>query len=215
MTHVYQPPPRSNPAYLCALSVFVALSLTVSQGSAANPRKAPSASDSAKTTAFSAAAESQAVKPSPNRLVVIRNNAISDAQIPKEADEIVKLARDQTDLGRRLREELGRPISVVPLIVERPSLDYISALSRKSSEYALLSYVVLEYENAAALGSAKKSLLGKSAFASVSEDAAVEFSSAPNDTYFAPLGQTSPLNRQWGITALNLPAAWDTQLGYA
>lgn len=100
------------------------------------------------------------------------------------------------------------------LIVERPDDEYVNALKPGSPEHRLLNYVLLQYPNAKAADTARESFTAQRLFRSVQVDISGEFSAAPNDPYFAP-SQSSPLNKQWGMSALNLPAAWDIQNGFA
>lgn len=74
--------------------------------------------------------------------------------------------------------------------------------------------MLLQYADTKAADAARESLMAQRLFRSVQVDILDEFSAAPNDPYFAP-SQSSPLNKQWGMSALNLPAAWDIQNGYA
>jgi serine protease len=78
----------------------------------------------------------------------------------------------------------------------------------------LLNYVLLQYPDAKAADSARELLTAQKIYRSVQADITDQFSAAPNDPYFAP-AQSSPLNKQWGMSALNLPTAWDTQNGFA
>ena len=100
------------------------------------------------------------------------------------------------------------------LIVKRPDDEYVNALKPGSPEHRLLNYVLLQYPNAKAADTARESFTAQRLFRSVQVDISGEFSAAPNDPYFAP-SQSSPLNKQWGMSALNLPAAWDIQNGFA
>ena len=147
-------------------------------------------------------------------LVVLRDETLPSALVPADARALLRLATSNTDDSRRLNEALGSPIGVRELIVERPSDEYVAALKPGDTEHRLLNYVLLHYADAKASTTAKDRLVAQRIFRSVQADTAVEFSATPNDPYFAP-AQPSPLNKQWGMTAMDLPTAWDTQTGYA
>jgi serine protease len=166
-------------------------------------------------TTFSAAAAPVAPAAKPLfTLVVLRDETIPSAIVPANGKALADLANSNTDNARRLIAALGTPSQVRVLIVERPNDDYLAALKPGSTEHRLLNYVMLQYPDAKAASAANESLLAQRIFRSVQADISDQFSAAPNDPYFAP-AQTSPLNKQWGMTALNLPAAWNTQTGYA
>jgi serine protease len=151
----------------------------------------------------------------PTRLILLRSHQVDDPVVPKSAKEIVSEAGKQDASAKKLLEEFGNPKSVFPLIVEGRSSEYIANLEQDSAEYRLLNYVVLEFIDEATMAFAKKKLQNSKSYAAVEEEVHDEFSAVPNDPYFAPSGQTSPLNRQWGLSAMNFPSAWDIQRGYA
>lgn len=147
-------------------------------------------------------------------LVVLRDETVTNLRVPSKAVELVRLANGSSDASRATLRALSSPVSVRLLISERPPEDYVSALKPGTAEYRLLNYVVLQYADAATAKSARQMLNSQQLFRSAEEEVYDSFSAAPNDPYFAP-AQSSPLNKQWGMSALNLPAAWDTQNGYA
>ena len=147
-------------------------------------------------------------------LVVLRDENVANLGVPSNAVDLVRLANGSSDASRATLRSLSSPSVVRLLISERPPEDYVSALKPGTAEHRLLNYVVLRYTDSAAAKSARETLLSQRLFRSVEEEVYDSFSAAPNDPYFAP-SQASPLNKQWGMSALNLPAAWDTQNGYA
>ncbi len=149
-------------------------------------------------------------------LVVLRDETIANAVVPASGKALADLANKGVgdEKARQLVATLGTPSKVRLLIVERPSEDYLAALKPGSTEHRLLNYVLLQYPDAKLADAARESLTAQRNFRSVESDGYAEFSTAPNDPYFNP-AQSSPLNKQWGMTALNLPTAWDTQTGYA
>ncbi len=151
-----------------------------------------------------------------NTLVVLRDETIKSDIVPANGKELADIASkgSSDDHARRLNAALSSPTKVRLLIVERPNEDYVAALKPGSTEHRLLNYVLLQYPDAKTAAAASESLRAQRIFRSVQTDMSAQFSAAPNDPYFAP-SQSSPLNKQWGMTALNLPAAWDTQNGYA
>ena len=147
-------------------------------------------------------------------LVVLRDEAIANQALPSNAMDLVRLANGSGDSSRASVRALSSPVAVRLLISERPPEHYVSALKSGTAEHRLLNYVVLLYADALAAKAAREALLSRALFRSVDEEAYDSFSAAPNDPFFAP-GQASPLNQQWGMLALSLPAAWDIQSGYA
>ena len=147
-------------------------------------------------------------------LVVLRDETVANETIPSNAVDFVRLANGSSDASRATLQTLSSPAVVRLLIAERPPQDYVSALKPGTAEHRLLNYVVLQYADAATAKSARETLLSQRQFRSVEAEVYDSFSAAPNDPYFAP-AQASPLNKQWGMSALNLPAAWDIQNGYA
>ena len=147
-------------------------------------------------------------------LVVLRDETVANETIPSNAVDLVRLANGSSDASRVTLQTLSSPAVVRLLIAERPPQDYVSALKPGTAEHRLLNYVVLQYADAATAKSARETLLSQRQFRSVEAEVYDSFSAAPSDPYFAP-AQASPLNKQWGMSALNLPAAWDTQNGYA
>jgi hypothetical protein len=147
-------------------------------------------------------------------VVILRDENVVSDTVPADARKLVALANANSAEGRRLKESLGAPTLIRELIVERPSTEYAASLKPGTPEHRLLNYVVLQYPGAKAAAAATERLVGQRIFRSVQADTAVAFSATPNDPYFSP-PQSSPLNKQWGMTAMSLPTAWDTQTGYA
>lgn len=166
------------------------------------------------TSCLEAATSRGSVKSPRDTLVVLRDETVPNAIIPASGKKLADLANSKTESARQLNAALRFPTKVRELIFERRDGDYVDALKPGSTEHRLLNYVLLQYPDVTTAAVARESLIARRIFHSVQADTSAQFSSAPNDPYFAPM-QSSPLNKQWGMSALNLPEAWNIQNGFA
>jgi subtilisin family serine protease len=168
-----------------------------------------SAQDALRTSAASAPP-----KALPINLIVLRNPKIPSSVVPADSAELVNVANSQSPRATEVLSKLQMPSTVRYVIAERPDDTYLASLKPESAEWRLLNYVLLQYPDATAAETAKLVLQHDGLFSSTSTEMLGNFSTTPNDPYFSP-AQPSPLNKQWGMSALNLPSAWNTQTGYA
>ena len=150
-----------------------------------------------------------------SNLIVLRDPRIPDLAMPTDPAKLIELSRSESDAAKPALALLSSPSQIHYLITERPTVDYIANLKFNSPEWRLLNSVVLRYADADAASKARASIVETRLFLTADQDSAVYSSTTPDDSYFAPSGQSSPLNKQWGMSALALPDAWTTQTGYA
>lgn len=88
----------------------------------------------------------------------------------------------------------------------------------RSPRERLERFMVLRYPSVAAARAAAEAMAKEPMIASAKGTATVVQSFAPNDPYFAPVGDASTYPKayyQWGLYAMNFPAAWDKAKGQA
>jgi serine protease len=129
------------------------------------------------------------------------------------AEQIVDAVNDPVSHpgAASLLERLQRPSSARLLIGERIDHARRAQLSNEDPAEILQRYVVLDYPNAALAELAKKLLAYDPNIISVQENAPFSFSVIPSDPLAYPGGSE---NYQWGLSTLNLYAAWDKTTGF-
>lgn len=88
----------------------------------------------------------------------------------------------------------------------------------RSPRERLERFMVLRYSSVAAARSAANAMAKEPTIASAMSTATVVLSFTPNDPYFSPVGSVSTYPKayfQWGLHAMNFPAAWDKVQGQA
>lgn len=208
-------PNRANILVTVVAAVFVALSANAAsnQDYSSGLFNRYSALSGPTQQGFSAVpAQVSQPRSATSRLIVLRNEAVRHANLPTSASEIVALA---TSHATAVLAALGNPKSVNYAIVERPNDEVVLAMKSDSAERRLLNYISIEYDSQTRAEAASNALRATGLFSSVAlEEISGEFSLSPNDPYYST-GYSSPLNYQWGMNALNLPSAWNTQTGFA
>lgn len=117
---------------------------------------------------------------------------------------------------RDIKTAFGQPIDARHLIADG-RLDDAGRrlLKRDDPRLRLQRYVVLRYSSVGAALQARSALIKKLGPASVGGNPRFQWSSAPNDPYFAiKPGATNPAQYQWGLHAMSFPAAWDKTPGH-
>lgn len=139
---------------------------------------------------------------SPRELIVLLAPG-ADAPAPEELTAAVEEGRS---LPGRLAA--GAPVFARPLISERVRGAALEALHATPDrpEAMLQRYVVLTYALGTDLDAVARTLRESPHVLHVGPNRRVGLSAEPNDTFYS---------LQWGLPALNLPTAWDTQKGHA
>lgn len=120
--------------------------------------------------------------------------------------------RDKEVLDRLLGAESARHLTAAFRL--RAALR--APLSIRDPRELLEQYVILTYPTVDAALSAEKTLAQDPAVSYVANNHRIGFSWTPNDNYFGiPLNVSSAGKYQWGMRAMNFPAAWDITLGNA
>jgi len=148
-------------------------------------------------------------------LLPVTTDGLSAAAIERATVESVRRQADG------VIQALGRPIHARFLVgPERMSdSDRAIAASQNSPRERLERYLVLSYKSVSVAEEAKHRLKMNRAIASVSTNRLAISSLTPNDPYFGSGFVVGPadgsLTSQWGLRAMNFPAAWDKVRGDA
>lgn len=91
--------------------------------------------------------------------------------------------------------------------------DLRSKLAPEHPRERLERYIALRYPTVELATKALAALKAAAGVVWVGQDARMEFSAVPNDTYFS-INSTSAGRYQWGMHAMNYPSAWDVTKGF-
>lgn len=115
------------------------------------------------------------------------------------------------------RPNLGGPVRAEKLLRNAEPLPAAEVVLNPLAPRALLErYVTLTYATPAQAASAKEMLAADPQVLSVETNIRYSFSATPSDEFFGPNASgTTPAHYQWGMHALNFPAAWSKERGFA
>ncbi|MBS0567351.1 MAG: S8 family serine peptidase [Proteobacteria bacterium] len=129
------------------------------------------------------------------------------------AEDVLVEGVEKADM--RLLSAFFNPVDARYLI-DDDRLDNVSRAELKADDPTerLQRYVILRYGDIASAKKAKLELQKRFA-SSVGMNRTLRFAWSPNDSYFAKYNATHPAQYQWGLHAMNFPAAWDKALGFS
>jgi serine protease len=134
---------------------------------------------------------------------------------PTQAEVLQAVA--QPDSNPDLVRQLNSPVAAERLLQFTSSPEVLESLAAnpRSARAKLERYVVLTYATAEIAATAFSRLRADQRVSSVQQNHYHLYSPAPNDQYFPYGSGLAPGAYQWGMQALNFPAAWGVERGTA
>lgn len=130
-----------------------------------------------------------------------------------KADEIVQSVRSNNPADPVLAE-LGHPEQADYAIHTHLPDEFISKFDPYSPKALLREYVILTYPEHSNIDAIMQGLANRPDVLSIEKNYRLEFAITPDDPHLGLPGG-APDESQWGIYALNLPAAWEYTTGHA
>ena len=150
---------------------------------------------------------------SPNLALLLDYESKTSPSSPE--DLLSTIAGPSNPTRDQLRERLGNPTRVAPLLSLRKSPEQVAKLPRNGPERALSQYVVLTYENASLVATALEKLKADGDVLWVETPASVTLSAVPNDSLWPQAFPGDAPSVQWGMRAMNFQGAWQMTTGNA
>jgi serine protease len=147
------------------------------------------------------------------QLIVLFDPTSAASPLPEDLIASVN-AQAPRETGRRA--SLGAPVHAEKSLRTAPPLAAAEASAAPLAPRALLDrYITLTYATPAQAAFAKAMLDADPQVLSVETNQSYRRSAEPGDAFFKPAPGSPHERYQWGMYALNFPAAWDKERGFA